>query len=202
MISLNIQKRIIFLYKRGFSAVQIAESCEVSESGVRYYLKKHKVPIRSRSEAITLLYQTKFGKKPFKLKTNLSALDQILKTAGIMLYWGEGTKGHGSVAFSNSDPEMIKVFLKFLREICGTSEDRLRVSVHAYEDHNINELKKYWSNVTKISTKKFYKPYIHRQKTGTYRKSSKYGTISVQYNDKKLLDTINDWIVEFHCGLS
>ena len=67
---------------------------------------------------------------------------------GVVLYWGEGykrpivrkgkVKTYHSVVLSNSDPLLIKIFLRFLREICGVEENFIRVNIHAYEHQNIN----------------------------------------------------------------
>ncbi len=38
-------------------------------------------------------------------------------TAGCMLYWAEGEKSRNAVRFSNSDPEMMRFFIAFLRTL-------------------------------------------------------------------------------------
>lgn len=39
-----------------------------------------------------------------------------LHVAGCMLYWGEGNKGKNDLAITNSDPDLLRLFLRFLRE--------------------------------------------------------------------------------------
>ena len=114
-----------------------------------------------------------------------------------MLYWGEGTKGGNSVVFSNSDPDMIQLFLNFLRVICGIDEKRLRLLLHIYPDQNESKLKKFWSEKTKIPQAQFSKTFCHSGKNGTYKNLSPYGTISLRYSDKLLLNVINDWIKDY-----
>ena len=114
-----------------------------------------------------------------------------------MLYWGEGSKKGNTVAFANSDPLMIRMYMRFLRDICGVDKERIRAVIHYYDDHSSQELLCYWSRVTRIPAAQFYKPFLHAGTRGTYRKKSQYGTISVQYSDKKLLQTINTWINEY-----
>ena len=194
-ISKRIKKRILELYvKEKFSAMQIAEKLGVSDSVVRYWLTKQNVKKRSISEAINNLYLTKFSKKPFKLKKVISKTDNDLKISGAMLYWGEGGKTGTSVKFTNSDPEMIKVFLNFLRKICGIHEKRLKALIHMYPDQDENELKIFWSKLTSIPTKQFYKSHIHKGKKGTYKNKVSYGTIAINYSDKKLLHILLSWI--------
>jgi len=179
------------------SMAQIAERLGVSPSTVRYWLDKNQIPRRPIKEAIDNLYFTKFHKNPFKLKTNLSHRDDILKTAGIMLYWGEGGKSGNVVKFTNSDPQMIRLFMRFLRDICGIREERIRALIHIYPDHNGDKLKSFWSDITGIPKKYFYKSYTHKGKTGTYKNKSLWGTLAISYGDKRLLATLLEWIGEY-----
>lgn len=194
----KIQIEIAEAYRTGkLSIGQIATKFSMPASSVVYYLDKHKVEMRSRSEAVTTWYITEFAKKPFILKKNLSQKEKALKLAGAMLYWAEGAKGGGTVKFVNSDPAMIKLFLSFLRKVCGIHDDRLKLLIHLYPDQNEVSLKKFWSSVTNVSENNFYRSYIHIGKTGTYKNKSLYGTLAVNYSDKKLLMQINSWAKEY-----
>ncbi|MBI2035856.1 MAG: hypothetical protein HYT12_04245 [Candidatus Liptonbacteria bacterium] len=181
---------------------QIAKRLGMGPSGVRYWLDKAGIKSRSISEAINILYTNKFGKKQFILKNHLSRNDERLKVAGIMLYWGEGSKTNNSVKFANSDPAMIKVFLKFLRTICGISERRMKALIHMYPDLNEEKLLEFWSKVTKIPKTNFYKSFVHGGKGGTYKNKSIYGTLAISYCDKLLLKQILAWIEEYRIKLT
>jgi len=176
---------------------QIAAKLNQSLSVVRYELTKNKIPRRSRSEAINNWYRDKHNKKPFKLRATLSNADQKLKTAGVMLYWGEGGKSGNVVKFTNSDPDMIKIFLQFLRQICGIDENRLKALVHIYPDHKEKDLILFWAKKTGIPQEHFYKSYLHEGKKGTYKNKAIWGTITVNYPDKRLLDVILGWISKY-----
>ena len=60
---------------------------------------------------------------------NLS--DNELRLVGIALYWAEGCKGDasGGVEFTNSDPAMIKLAMRWFKQICGVKEDRFRIRI-------------------------------------------------------------------------
>lgn len=192
------EKKVIRSYVEAkLSEQQIAERFSLSPSRVRWIIKKNKIAKRSISEAIRYLNITKYGKEVFQIRESLTSEQEKLKIAGVMLYWGEGTKGGGTVSLHNSDPKMVKVFLRFLREICGIRDGRLRATLHAYPDQNILEMKKFWSVVTDIPLSRFHEPYIHRNTKGSYKKKSQYGTLAVVYSDKLLLETINRWIAEY-----
>lgn len=190
-----VQNGLIASYlKDNLSLAQIGVKFHVSPSTVVYYLDKYKIARRSRSEAVTQWHITKFHKKPIKIKKTFSDNEEKLRLAGVMLYWAEGCKGWGTVKFVNSDPDMVKLFLSFLRKICGIWEDRLKLLVHMYPDHDKDALIDFWSGVTQVPRENFYKSFIHIGKKGTYKKKSLHGTLVVNYSDKKLLDTINFWI--------
>ena len=193
----KFDKNIILLYRNNFFSVQqIAEKLNISSSKVRYVLEKNDIKKRKISEAIRFLNITKFNKGAFKIKENLNEQEEKLCIAGAMLYWGEGTKSGNCVTLSNSNPEMVGLYLKFLRNICGVSENRLRELLHIYSEHDEKKIKNFWSRITQIPVTQFSKTFVHEKKGGTYKKNSEYGTISLRYSDKKLLEIINGWIKE------
>ena len=189
------QREIARLYMdEGYSMMQIAQQFKCSVSTIRYWLDKNNVKRRSINEAINNIYSTKFNKDPFYLNKNLSKKDEELKIAGTMLYWGEGAKTGNAVKFANSDPEMIVLFINFLLKVCGISQNRLKVLMHIYPDHDEEALKAFWSRTTHIPTDRFYKSHVHIGKIGTYKRKSPYGTLAISYSDKKLLNILLSWI--------
>ncbi len=192
------EKKIVDLYKVSkLSETQIALRLKVNPSRVRWVLKKYKVQKRSISEAVRYIHITKFKKKEFVLATKLTTKQEKLKLAGSMLYWGEGTKKGYTVALANSDPAMVTLFVRFLREICGIDESRLHVTLHHYQDQNEELIKKFWSKTLNIAPKQFYRSHTHLNTKGSYKKKSQYGTVSVQYSDMVLLKHIVSWIAEY-----
>jgi transcriptional regulator with XRE-family HTH domain len=55
--------------------------------------------------------------------------------SGCMLYWAEGSKRRNQVVFSNSDPEMIRFFVEFLRTYFAPDDKRIRVTCNLFADH-------------------------------------------------------------------
>ncbi|MDP3962707.1 MAG: hypothetical protein Q8Q03_02480 [bacterium] len=84
-----------------------------------------------------------------------------LALIGAALYWGEGAKSEktpgGSVlAFSNSDPLMVIVYMKFLREVLCVNEERLSVGIHLYPTTDIDEAKSFWAQTTGLQKERFF----------------------------------------------
>jgi hypothetical protein len=157
-------------------------------------MDKNDIPRRSYSEANYLVNK---DKPRFQIKDVLSSEDASLKIAGIMLYWAEGTLKGSTVDFANSDPRMVRVFLKFLREICGVNEDRLRLYLYTYSYLNLNKTKEFWHTVTGIPLSQFTKPYIRNGHLNISKRKLEHGLVHIRYNDKRLLDTIGGWVKEY-----
>ena len=90
----------------------------------------------------------------------MSSRDLLI--AGAALYAGEGDKRDGAVGFTNSDPRMIALFLRWLRECFEIDESRLRVSLYLHEGLDLVEATHFWSCLTGIPTSQFNQPYRAR----------------------------------------
>jgi|SRR3989344_6407117 len=182
------------LYRSEYSAREIAEQLGVSIDAVYYSLRRIEVPRRTPVEQSRVLLKRKAHS--YSIKKKLTAVERELFIAGIMLYWGEGSQwdGEASVDFANSKPEMIKVFLKFLRVVCGVDEQRLRCYLYCYCNQDVNALIRYWSKITKIPKKQFTKPYIRADYDERKKSKMPYGLIHIRYSDKRLLFQLKQWI--------
>ena len=83
---------------------------------------------------------------------------------GIVLYWAEGTKEKdfhpgSSITFNNSDPRMIRVFVRWLLESCKITKDRIKCEIYIHENskNSIDDARRYWSRVSELPIDKFDK---------------------------------------------
>ena len=183
-------------YKDKLNSIEIAKRFEVTPDIVLRFMKKMNLPRRTLVETNKILFERK--PKSFSSKQSLSRQEEKLKIAGIMLYWAEGCKFSSPIVdFANSNPQMIKLFLEFLREICGIQEKRLRVLLYCYANQDVEALKKYWQKLTNISLAQFTKPYIRKDFLPEKSGKMKYGLVHIRYVDKKLLTQIEDWVKEY-----
>ncbi|MDP3985134.1 MAG: hypothetical protein Q8P82_00045 [bacterium] len=114
------------------------------------------------------------------------------KIIGTILWWAEGTRARRDkrwengwmyhVDFTNTDPEMIKVFLDFLRNDIGIQENRLKLQLQIHEGDDQELFESFWSDVTNIPRERFTKTIIRPigNKIGKTK-----GTCKVRYCDKK-----------------
>lgn len=192
----NKSKLIKNLYlDEKLSMREIAQKLGVSIDAVVYFMRKNKIPRRSLSETSAILFKNK--KLSFQEKKKLPITEEKLKLTGLVLYWSEGYKTAKSsgVDFANSDPDMVYIFVKFLRTIYKVDEKRFRVLLYCYENQNIQSLIKFWSKLTGVSEKQFSKPYIRKDFKESDRKM-KYGMVHIRYADKKLFLSIMKSIEE------
>ena len=72
-----------------------------------------------------------------------------LHAAGCMLFWAEGSRTRNAVRFTNSDPEMIRFFIAFLRKFFDVPDDRVRVWCNLFADHasRQEEVETFWLEV-------------------------------------------------------
>lgn len=82
-----------------------------------------------------------------------------LKIILAVLYLGEGAKwrGHAGLMLGSSDPAIIILYIKLLNRCYSITADRLKCRVSYRADQNIKKLESYWSKMTRIPLKNFYK---------------------------------------------
>lgn len=101
---------------------------------------------------------------------------------GTALYWAEGSKSkvHNisqGVTFSNSDPLMIRLFLKWLGLCLDVEDEDLQFEIYLHESRvsKIKVVQGYWAKTTGFSLSKFDKIYLKREKVSTNRKNTEEG---------------------------
>ncbi len=203
---------------RGQSYAEISKGLGMSKSTLSTWFRhltipkeaQEKINNRSRAASINALLkinklQTHRAEERVRISRTehrkaigtLSKRELLLLGSG--LYWAEGyrrpivrdgkARTHHPVSFTNSDPGMVKLFLRFLREICEVPEEKISADLRIYEHQNEAHLLDFWSKTTDISysrLKKFY-----------YKKSYDtlpYGTIQIRVNSTPLFHKIMGWI--------
>ena len=83
----------------------------------------------------------------------------ILRMILSVLYLGEGSKwkSHSGLMLGSSEPVIILLYLKLLKVCYEIQPKQLKCRISYRADQNIKILEGYWSKVTGISLKNFYK---------------------------------------------
>lgn len=124
--------------------------------------------------------------------------ERELFIAGVALYWAEGFKKDNLVGFSNSDPEMVMVFMKWLR-LCGVAKERLKFRVGVNESYRdtVEKIERYWRNTLGVKTSQFQKPFLQkvRWKKSYDNPDAYHGVLRVRVaKSTDLLRKIHGWI--------
>ncbi|MDO8525921.1 MAG: hypothetical protein Q7S07_05490 [Candidatus Omnitrophota bacterium] len=176
--------------------MEIANRLNVTHATINYWMKKYAILRRSCSESAYLKINS--GKNPFKLKKRLNKKENELLLTGLVLFWAEGSKAfRGSIQLANLDHKMLEIFAKFLREICGIQENKLRLYVRVYKRFDINSAKRYWARKLKMSPRRVF-VYPHTDTRSKANKQwSKYGIATLQFHNVKLWEWLNKSIEDY-----
>lgn len=196
MAEINI-KKIISLYNKGKSAAEIGKDLGIPWRKVIYLMDKHGIKRRSRSEAI--YYKHNPNGDPFKIKKHLTPVQERLKALALGLYWGEGSKYNPiSIRLANSDPSLLRIFIKFLRDICGVNTQKIKLWLTVHTDAPVEKAEKHWSYQLSIPLSQFSKTVvINNRGNGTYKNRSLYGTATVCVHNMKLRQIIQEWLNDY-----
>lgn len=148
------------LRSKGYSLPEISSAVDTPKTTVLRYIKD--VPIlpqyldqwagkRGGSRKKRLLQQRQAFEDGKELVNVPSKKEQMLFISA--LYWAEGSKK--DFGLSNTDPELIRLFIQGIRDVFGVTDDRLRVSVRIYEDLDRDACLEFWSKIVGIEKEKF-----------------------------------------------
>lgn len=137
-------------------------------------------------------------------KNEIRRIDkERLQVIGVALYWAEGYKRaiirngkpvtHHAVALTNSDPKLILIFLRFLREVCNVANESIKADIRIYEHMNEAWLLKFWRKTTNLPEQNFGKVYYGVSKSSLGKRPFNrlpYGTLSIRVNNTNLFHRI------------
>jgi hypothetical protein len=125
-----------------------------------------------------------------------------LHVAGCMLFWAEGDKQRNSVRLSNSDPDLLRLFVAFLQRCYDADVSRIAVTCYLFADHleRQREVEDFWLRVLGLprsclrkSIVNVYSKYSQKKR----RNKLPYGTCKVAYCDGRTTQSIYGAIQEY-----
>lgn len=96
--------------------------------------------------------------------------------AGAVAYWCEGAKNkpyhrHDRVVFTNSDPDLVSFFLRFL-DVARVDRQQLTYRVYIHENADVAGAQAFWLALTGAEKEQFRQPTLKRHNPKTIRKNS------------------------------
>jgi hypothetical protein len=126
----------------------------------------------------------------------------LLHVAGAMLFWAEGSRARNCMVFTNSDPQMVSFFVRFLRRCYEVSDQGFAVTCNLFADHiaKQREIEDYWLETLDLPRSCLRKSIVnvyskHSQKKR--RNKLRYGTCRVVVYDTALVQSIYGAIQEY-----
>lgn len=197
------KSQAIKLRKRGYSYTQIKEKLGVSKSTLSGWLANYPLSDKRIRELrdnnprrIEKYIATMRAKKNKKLDASFEKVgldigeikERELFIAGFFLYWAEGGKtNQGALVFSNTDPSMVKTYLKWL-SLLKISKEKIKIKLHLYKDMNEKKEIFYWSSILSVQESQFRKTWVKdsRMSDLNYKNNFGHGTCNVIINDTVL----------------
>jgi transposase-like protein len=120
---------------------------------------------------------------------------------GCMLFWAEGDKTRNGVRFANSDPEVVRYFVAFLRESFGVPDERIRVTCNLFADHEARqrEIEDFWLETLALPRSCLCRSIVNRYSKYSQKKRKNklpYGTCKIAVHSTEIVQTIYGSIQE------
>ncbi len=127
-----------------------------------------------------------------------------LHIAGCMLYWGEGRKERNFVSLINSDPHLLRFFIKFLHECFKIKGSNIAVRINCYTNNGLSqrEIEEFWLHTLELPQSSLRKTTVNRrpkssqQKAATQRKLL-YGVCTLEIGNTHIAQHIYGAIQEY-----
>jgi len=211
------KNKAISLRKRGKSYNEIRDILDVPKSTLSMWLRDIKMSSEaekrfwSRSRKKWAKSMTEFNRKQGEIakekaeKRQQIAIKEVGKLSkkelllvGSALYWAEGyKKSRWSLRFTNSDSDMVRLMMRFFREICEIPEPKIKAAVQIHSNTTSREAINYWSKISGISKNNFNKTYSRVTPSSKFKRAPNtlpYGTLNVSVHSVEIVDKIRGWI--------
>jgi AcrR family transcriptional regulator len=125
-----------------------------------------------------------------------------LHIGGGMLFWAEGDKQRNSVRLSNSDPDLLRLFVTFLRRCYDADIARIAVTCYLFADHldRQREVEDFWLRSLDLPHSCLRKSIVNVYSKYSQKKRCNklpYGTCKVAYCDSRTAQSIYGAIQEY-----
>lgn len=221
MVQKTKREEAIKLRLQGKSYGEILKALNIPSKGtLSFWFKDLKLPAEAKKRLRkNILIAREQGLFAFNrrrtqsiLKENKSIISQSINLIkpisgyellliGAALYWGEGTIHHGRyryprLSFSNSNPEIVKTYMLFIRKVLKIKEGQIKAGIHIHPNIKEKTARKFWAKITGLPEFKFY---IFRQisrssKLKRGKKFLPYGTIQIIVSQRQLFYQVRGYI--------
>jgi transposase len=128
--------------------------------------------------------------------------DREVVIAGAIAYWCEGAKNKPNrkadrVMFINSDPGLIRFFLRFL-DVAGVNRGDLILRTYIHENASVEAAERFWLEVTGVQPSQFRSPVLKHHNPKTHRTNvgeNYHGCLRIDVRRSRVLyQRIEGWV--------
>ncbi|AWW39162.1 hypothetical protein [Streptomyces cadmiisoli] len=184
---LRDRARELRLQGRTYDQIQVELGC--SKSSISLWVRDLPKPERRRSPGQAAAIAKKGWEAKLRIRdeerqrTRQAALDEVgeltdreLFLIGVGLYWAEGAKSkpysrRERVTFINSDPDMVTVFLAWLK-LLQVKPEQLGFAVQIHETADVPAAEAFWADLIGLGTAELMKTTLKKHRPGTNRKNT------------------------------
>jgi hypothetical protein len=122
--------------------------------------------------------------------------------AGCMLHWAEGSKSRNAAQLANADPDLLGMFLAFLRSCYGVTDERVALSVNCFVGNrlSLDEIQQWWLTRLGLPVGCLRKPVVNRPSSASKRLKGHilpYGTARITVHSTFIVQSIYGGIQEY-----
>ena len=194
--------RAVNLRKRGFSYNQIMGGLGIPKSTLSGWLEnvtlsdKQKAVLNKRKneglkKARILAIKWHRTQKENRLLIAKQGADKVLDALNLrdqnivelalaMLYLGEGNKSSDDTGMGNSDPLILRPFVKMLIAHYQIPKNKIRCELYLRADQNSDEIKRFWSRTLKLPIENFKSVHHDKRTRGSKTRPNYKGVCSVR----------------------
>lgn len=211
-----LREQAIALRQQGMSIREIARQLGIAKSSASTWTRhieltdeqkgKLKENQKAAAEKLSANYGGKWNQETyFKLRQTyqnegrLAAKEcRLLHMTGCLLYWAEGAKRRNRLVFVNSDPEMMVLFMRFLREEMQIADTAISITIHCHyhELVEISRIENYWLALLQLPTDCLGKTQIKKGSL-TRKNILENGVCTINIGNTRLVQHIYGAIQEY-----
>jgi predicted transcriptional regulator len=202
------REQALVLRNEGMSIKQIGKRLKVSPSSVSLWTKgielspEAKDKIENRHKECSSRGRYVHASLARELRASWQEEGRILAQegkrlhmSGCMLYWAEGSKGKNSVMLTNTDPQLMEFFVKFLRECYEVKSKDMKINVYAYSGNGKTkeQIESYWLSILglpRTCLRKTFMDYDKRSKNGNRKNIHLYGSCRLHVCSTRIVQSI------------
>jgi len=112
---------------------------------------------------------------------------------GVALYWAEGNQKTKRFQFTNSNPEMIRVMMRWLKDICNVEDSEIKYRLFIHDIYSNERCEEFWADIVGEPLSKFLKT-IYKSNSHKTKKNPNYkGCLKIDVKGSELYWKVQKW---------